>query len=371
MSIGLNRTMLCKLFGNAFNGIFSIPYVQQWPLTWQQTLLGLGMVMLVSTALCGLVLAMLHRFKIMDVPNERSQHSVPTPRGGGWGILLTALPLWLFFSDCLPIRGMQVTVICVLVLVLAVVAWLDDLKEVSASIRLFIQAAIALIIIGLVPYETILVTDYWPRWLEHGLLFFGVIWMINLHNFMDGADGLLATQVITVLVGLAGMLYLADARIDLIARVLILAAATGGFLVWNFPRAKLFAGDIGSMALGLLITVLIIESTEYLHIATIMILPLYFVMDATVTLVRRVAAGHHPFTPHREHFFQKILQAGWSTRHLLAAVFLLNAILCMIAIGWRSQPWWALLLLAIPLVSIVLWLWHRRYVKSIAVNSLA
>ncbi len=326
--------------------------------------------MLLAVISTRLVLKLLRRHQIIDIPNDRSQHKSPTPRGGGWGILAIVLPLWWLIGACAPpIRGIDVPAIAFFTILLALVAWWDDVKDMSATLRLVVQAGIALIIVLMVPHEAILVTAWWPRWLEHILLFLGVIWLINLHNFMDGADGLLATHVITVLLGLAALLWFAGARVDLLMRVLILAGATAGFLFWNRPRAKVFAGDVGSMSLGLLMAVLIIESTQYVHAATIMILPLYFVMDATVTLVRRIHHGHHPFTPHREHFFQKILQAGYSTWQLLLAILVLNIVLFAIAFGWHTQPWWSLVLLAIPLVSAVLWYWHRCYqFKDVAVN---
>lgn len=246
---------------------------------------------------------------ILDIPNQRSSHIIPVPRGGGIGIVLAVLVM-------LPFSGMDSVFICGLImssLLVAVIGFLDDLKGLSATRRLFwhvFASVFLLYIIGGFPDVFI-----WGIRV-YGVVFsniFGVlflVWMLNLYNFMDGIDGIASIEALTVSLGASLILFLRDGDGGAISACLLISFASFGFLLWNFPRARIFMGDSGSSFLGFILGGMAIysETVSPGMIWVWLILLGVFVVDATMTLIVRALRGDKIYEAHRTHAYQKASQ---------------------------------------------------------------
>lgn len=248
--------------------------------------------------------------RLIDVPNARSSHSEPTPRGGGVAIVLSyllALPI-LGFWGAIAVDVMWAllgTGACV-----AVLGFLDDHGHIPVRWRLighFTGAIWALFWLGGLPPLTLFGFSLDLSWLGHLLAVVYLVWLLNLYNFMDGIDGLASIEAICVSLG-GGLLYVlsGEARSAEVFLPLVLAAAVLGFLVWNFPPARIFMGDAGSGFLGITLGILSIQAawvSSQLLWAWLILLGV-FVVDATFTLFRRLLRGDKVYEAHRSHAYQ-------------------------------------------------------------------
>lgn len=267
---------------------------------------------------------------LMDIPNERSSHSIPTPRGGGVAIVLSfllALPVLTGLGLLSPtaLYGLFGSGLLV-----AIIGFADDHGHIAARWRLlghFIAAGWALFWLnGLAPIELFGVTvDL--GWFGNILALVYLVWMLNLYNFMDGIDGLASAEAISVCLGMC-VVYWFSGNVELIWAPLILAAAVAGFLWWNFPPAKIFMGDAGSGFLGLVIggIALLSSSTKSVLLWCWLILLGVFVVDATFTLLARMIEGVRIYEAHRTHAYQYAARKYNSHSLVTGAVVLLNAI---------------------------------------------
>jgi len=299
----------------------------------------------VSFVLAALAIVYARRLGVIDHPGQRRSHSVPTPRGGGVGVVVCALlsltvaPLWnaAFSPQWRLAAG---------VAVLAVVGWIDDHRPLPAWLRFPVQ--IGAVAIWLAPLIAQLVAPQeGARPLEItssellalvSLLAFVALWSINLHNFMDGINGLLALQAIFVLAVLAwfGMRDAAATRAFTLATW---AAAIAGFLPWNFPRARIFMGDVGSGAIGLLIAVAIMWQTSSGRIAaaTGLIAVSAFLTDATCTLLSRMLRGRRWYSAHREHLYQWMTRTGMSHARVVTWYMSWNLLVAAPVLWWINR----------------------------------
>lgn len=244
----------------------------------------------------------------LDVPNERSSHTVPTPRGGGIAIVITAL-----VSVAVLYWGGHLEPLLAVALggggaLIGLIGHWDDRKGLSTSLRLVVQVAIAIAVVVLVGGVSVLPvgSQLWePGVIGAVVAIVGLVWMINLTNFMDGIDGLAASHA--VFVGLAGaaLLWQADA-LGLAAFMLLLAAASAGFLVFNWAPATIFMGDVSSGFLGLAIGVVAIASAQDVNLWAWGILLTPFIADATVTRAIRYRLYGDLFGAHRAHVYQRL-----------------------------------------------------------------
>jgi Fuc2NAc and GlcNAc transferase len=268
----------------------------------------------------------LHR-SIIDIPNARSSHSVPTPRGGGVAIVLTfllAVPLlgfygylsWAWVLSLVPAGA-----------VVAIVGFLDDHGHIAARWRLlghFFSALVALLFLhGLAPLE------FYGHIFDFGLIgyilaAFYLVWLLNLYNFMDGIDGLASGEAITTCLGMC-FIYWAVNTSDLIWPALVLALAVAGFLFWNFPPAKIFMGDAGSGFLGIALGILSLQAAWVAPqlLWSWLILLGVFICDATFTLLRRLLRGDKVYEAHRSHGYQ------YASRHYGKHLTVTMAVLCI------------------------------------------
>lgn len=237
----------------------------------------------------------------MDVPNERSLHSVPTPRIGG----LVALPLALGATLALApaMRGMTGVA-----LLLVLVSWFDDRKGLSVKLRLAVQFLAA-------GFALSMANDgAWPLWLSVATVLW-LVWLTNLYNFMDGANGLAGGMAVF---GFGAYGLAAGREPDIALTSFSLAGAAAGFLVFNLKPARLFLGDAGSVPLGFLAGVLgllgVLRGIWPSWFPVLVFSP--FIADATVTLLRRLLRGDKIWQAHREHAYQKLVCMGWSHERL-------------------------------------------------------
>jgi UDP-N-acetylmuramyl pentapeptide phosphotransferase/UDP-N-acetylglucosamine-1-phosphate transferase len=308
--------------------------------------------MLASTGATAALIPVLRRKGVLDRPNPRSSHARATPRGGGIAVCLAVLPIWV----ALGIGGrvaLGVVAIVVGTVLLAAVSWLDDLRGLAPASRLAAHGlAVALGCFALPPAAIPL-----PGVLGPALYFAGIglawVWWINLYNFMDGIDGLAGAEAAAIGLGLvlfAGFGAGFDPRLAWLAAAILGAAI--GFLVWNWPPARIFLGDVGSTTLGYLSGFLLIGAALRGHWRIALVLPLYFLADATITLGRRVVRGERFWEAHRQHFYQRALARGLDhgavTRRVIAADIVL--ILC----GWTAENGWGAAALAAAAASVAL-----------------
>lgn len=301
----------------------------------------------------------------VDEPGQRRMHRLPTPRGGGFGIALAVVLFGL--GPFLLIEPRPLLLILGGVLAVAIVSWRDDHGGVSARLRLATHViAAGLIVWALAPELPGLPIDAPPVavWFAGALLVAAITWSINLHNFMDGIDGLLAWQGVFVAGFLVTLPSVAQDAVTLVPAA-VTAAACLGFLPFNFPRARIFMGDVGSTVLGLMLALLLILAVRHGHLplAAALVLPILFTTDATLTLVSRMVRGRRWYHPHREHLYQWLARAAGS--HVPVSVGFLVVNLTVVAptvLLIRSNPEYAWTIAAGAYASVAMvWVALRRF----------
>ncbi len=302
----------------------------------------LGLSWLVSWTLTGRVLAYLRQRAILDHPNDRSSHVLPTPRGGGWGVMLTVLPAWALIGG---LRAQIDPVLPILagIAALMAVSWMDDRRGLGPAPRFLIQIAAVAGGLSTLPADGLVFQGLLPFWPDRLVAAVGWLWFVNLFNFMDGIDGLAGGEAATIGGGLA--LVGALAGLDPALGLYGLAAAGGalGFLMWNWHPAKLFMGDVGSVPLGFVLGWLLLGVASAGFWPAALLIPAYFLTDATITLLRRLIEGKKVWQAHREHFYQKATQRGRSHAQVVRLVLGLNAVLVALAASSPTLGWPVLL----------------------------
>lgn len=265
--------------------------------------------------------------QLMDVPNERSLHHIPKVRGGGLvfiGLFLLALPvLGLIYHTSI----LEQIVLFSSVFLIAFISFCDDLYNLSAKPRFAVQCLVAAMVsITARPDDlNFLIFNLTNTYLITGLIFFLTLWAINHFNFMDGLDGFCGSQALFLFSAYALLFSFVSALFyqDL---CLILIFGLIGFLVFNFPPAKLFMGDVGSATLGFISFYIALVAQQHYNIPIVywFILNALFLFDATITLLRRMLNKEKWFAPHRKHAYQRLKQYGLDTRIILLGQLALN-----------------------------------------------
>ena len=250
---------------------------------------------------------------LADHPNERSLHASPVPKVGGIALVLVALPVAAFRADT------DILVLLACALFLALLSVLDDVRSLPIEVRLPAHlAAAAVAVLAIVPQAGI---ESGAAWVEGLLAVAAIAWMTNLFNFMDGSDGLAGGMAA---IGFASLALVAGAHFPPLAWcAAAIAAASTGFLAVNFPPARVFLGDAGSIPLGFLAAGLglvgCVRGAWPAWFPALVFSP--FIADATVTLVRRALRREKVWRAHREHAYQRLVLAGWPKRRLAIAAF--------------------------------------------------
>jgi Fuc2NAc and GlcNAc transferase len=300
-------------------------------------------VTLVAAALLtGLARHYLLTRKVLDIPNGRSLHFVPIPRGGGVSIVVVFLLAVLLFVQRGTLSNGLGWALIGGGLAVAVAGFLDDHFQVSAGYRLLIHFAAGgwalWQIHGAGPLHLGWTVWDWS-WLGQFAALVGVVWMINLYNFMDGIDGIAGVEAVCAS-GLGGLLLVWSGLGGLGAGALALTGASAGFLVWNWPPAKIFMGDVGSGFLGFVFGILVIASAKeqpWLLWPWLILLSV-FIVDTLVTLVRRLIAGVRWYEAHCSHAFQHAARRWGSHSKVTVTVAVIN-IAWLFPLAWGACVW--------------------------------
>jgi Fuc2NAc and GlcNAc transferase len=277
------------------------------------------------------VLGYATRRNMLDHPGDRSLHSVPTPRGGGLAIAICVMAgaMMLLALGALP-HGLALSLIAGGALV-SLIGWLDDRAGLPAAVRApgyLCAATLAVWQLDGMPRIVLGASVLEPGWTGFPLAVLGIAWLTNLYNFMDGADGIAAVQGIST-GAFAAAMFASGGDWAAASLCAILSASCAGFLVYNWPPARLFMGDVGSCLLGFSFGTLALygERTGAAPLLVWLLLLLVFAVDATLTLTRRMLRGEKWYSPHRTHAYQLLVQSGLGHRGLLTGFIAVNALL--------------------------------------------
>jgi UDP-N-acetylmuramyl pentapeptide phosphotransferase/UDP-N-acetylglucosamine-1-phosphate transferase len=291
----------------------------------------------------GLIIALMPWLKAYALarPNARSSHREPTPQGGGIAVIVaTLLAAWLGVS----LAGMaalgDVLALTVAALALAATGAVDDIRPLPVRLRLALQCAAVGLVLAFIPAESRIIPEL-PWWLERAGLLLGGIWFVNLTNFMDGIDWMTIAEAVPIagaiiLLGLLGFLGVVPTSPLMVAVALF--GAMIGFAPFNKPVARLFLGDVGSLPIGLLLAWLLFHVAASGHLAAAILLPLYYLADTALTLLRRALAREPVWQAHRSHFYQRATDGGFSVNAIVLRVFLVNLALGALAIITVVRP---------------------------------
>ena len=290
---------------------------------------------LVSFAVSGLLAWLLAHAKghwqILDIPNERSLHTRPTPRTGGIAVL-AGLAAGLFSAWAWNGYSLTNWPLTLAIAILAIVALIDDSHTLGAGLRLLAQiGAVSLLLLTResTPLDALA--------LIAAALF--LVWMINLYNFMDGMDGFAGGMAVTGF-GTFALLAWQAGYPDLALGCAVVVAAAGGFLLLNFPPARLFMGDTGSTVLGLLAGVVILtahrEAILPVWLGILVFSP--FIIDASITISRRLLRGEKFWQAHKSHYYQRLVESGWGHRRTVLVEYVLMIACSASAVAAASQP---------------------------------
>ncbi len=289
-----------------------------------------------SALICALLIVILLPFLrryAKAKPNFRSSHREPTPQGGGVAVISATLAAaWLgTLSSGTATAALPTTVIAAVVGMAAVGA-VDDIRPLSVALRLALQALAVAAAIYALPHG-LRPLPILPWWLERVVLLFGGLWFVNLVNFMDGIDWMTVAEVVPITATLAIIGHIGPLAADGV----VVAAALGGAMIafgyFNRPVARLFLGDVGSLPIGLLLGWLLVLLAGRGELAAALLLPLYYLADTTLTLLRRLVRGERVWEAHRSHFYQRATDRGFTVIGIVARVFAVNLVLAALALA--------------------------------------
>lgn len=314
-----------------------------------------------SILVTGLIRQYSLRYSLIDIPNERSSHRFPTPRGGGISIsfsILISIGL-LYYLQLIPF---DISIAFVGGgMIVSMIGWLDDHKDISITFRIigYTMASIwSLYWIGGV--ESITLGEHVIVLNNVGatLVVLGLVWLTNLYNFMDGTDALAAVQAICTGI-MSGILLLCSGQQGLAIFSFVIVTATTGFIFWNWPPAKIFMGDVGSCMIGFSFGLLAMvgENSGSLPMLVWFILLAVFICDATFTLLMRIFKREKWYSAHKSHAYQRYVQMGGSHKRLALSLLLINVMvlwpMAYIAFAWDEFSYY--MVVASILLVFVLW----------------
>lgn len=313
-------------------------------ISWLSGPLGLITLLIAATAASWLftkqLIVVLKKRHVLDRPNERSSHTIPTPRGGGIAVVgvftVISLPVAMILRDH------QLSAVILGAIALSILSFLDDLRGLGAAVRmgaqLFVVAALLALPTPFGPAVTTILGAggagapwFLPWVLEACIIGFMWLWFINLTNFMDGVDGITGVETISVTGGVAVLWAIMGTDSALVIICVTMIGATAGFLIHNWHPARIFLGDVGSIPIGLLLGWMLLDLAAQGLWASAFLLPLYYLIDATLTLLRRIVRGERFWSAHRTHAYQIAVQRGAKADQVSLRVAILNAFLLALA----------------------------------------
>jgi UDP-N-acetylmuramyl pentapeptide phosphotransferase/UDP-N-acetylglucosamine-1-phosphate transferase len=295
-----------------------------------------------SAAIIPAIMPLLQRYALAR-PNARSSHRVPTPQGAGIAVISAALAVSGTAAVVLNLAAP--VVLFGATFFIALVGMADDIRSIAVLPRLLLQAAAVAAILLVAPADLHIIPAC-PLWIERAVLLLAGLWFVNLVNFMDGLDLMTVAEVVPIA---AAMVLLGWSGTYPQVGVLVAAALCGamlGFAPFNRPVAKVFLGDVGSLPIGLLLGWCLLQLAWHQHLTAALLLPLYYLADATITLFRRIARREPFWAAHRSHFYQRATDNGFTAWRVVGEVFVLNFVLALLALsstridssGYRLLP---------------------------------
>ena len=308
---------------------------------------GLGLLVCAAVMSCVLIILLrpwLQRYALAR-PNARSSHSTPTPQGGGIAVIAATLSIAIIVilagNMFGPDDAARLWRVFAATALIAIVGAIDDIRTIAIAPRLLLQTIAVIAVIAALP-DDLQIVSFLPWWIERTLLLLAGVWYVNLVNFMDGIDWITIAEIVPVTGGLVliGAFFGAlPASAMMVA--LLLCGALLGFAPFNRPVAKLFLGDVGSLPVGLLLFWLLALLAGSGYFAAAVILPLYYLADTALTLLRRIHIGEPFWIAHRSHFYQRATDRGFAVSEVIARVFAVNLALVALAILTVLVPGWA------------------------------
>jgi UDP-N-acetylmuramyl pentapeptide phosphotransferase/UDP-N-acetylglucosamine-1-phosphate transferase len=266
-------------------------------------------------------------------PNARSSHRIPTPQGAGIAVIgatLVVAGAIVAYTDA--VNSNVVVAIFAASLFMAIVGFADDVKSIPVLPRLILQAIAVGTILFTVPGDVRIVPAC-PLWIERGLLLLAGLWFVNLVNFMDGLDWMTVAEVVPITAAMVVLGWLGEFPSSATIVAAALCGAMVGFAPFNRPMAKVFLGDVGSLPIGLLLGWCLLQLAHNQQIVAALLFPLYYLSDATVTLLRRLTRGEPFWAAHRSHYYQRATDNGFTVLRVVSEVFALNIALALLAVG--------------------------------------
>ena len=329
------------------------------------------MIEIVVLAACFAASALLTRYlishaeqsQLLDIPNERSSHSIPTPTGGGMAVVVSFIVFLLAAGLVFEVAADEVFILALTGVVLAIVGYIDDHRHIPAQWRLLIHFCVALLLLFSLDYLPSLPVFGWQwqsGWLLSGISLIALVWLLNLFNFMDGIDGIASVEAVSSLCAAALILWIAGD--DYWPAILMaLSGSVLGFLVFNWPPAKIFMGDAGSGFLGFMLGALALmtSATGMISLWAWLILLAIFIGDSTLTLIRRAARGEKIHEAHRSHAYQ-ILSRKWGAHMPVTRIVLLVNTFWLLPLAWGASVWPGLgLMLCLVAYGPLLWVMYK------------
>lgn len=293
-------------------------------------------------------------------PNARSSHRIPTPQGAGIAVIAATLTVAAAAIAFAGAPAMKIpAVLFGATLFIAAVGLADDVHSIPVLPRLLLQAAAVAAIVFTAPDDARIV-DSLPLWIERGLVLLAGLWFVNLVNFMDGLDLMTVAEAVPVSAAVALLGWLGEVPASTTIIAAALCGALLGFAPFNRPVAKIFLGDVGSLPIGLLLGWCLLQLAWQQHLAAAVLLPLYYLTDATVTLVRRVIRREPFWAAHRSHYYQRATDNGFAVWRVVGEVFALNIVLAALAIATTrlQSPALSTVLIAAGALAVVLTLYR-------------
>jgi UDP-N-acetylmuramyl pentapeptide phosphotransferase/UDP-N-acetylglucosamine-1-phosphate transferase len=293
-------------------------------------------------------------------PNARSSHRIPTPQGAGIAVIAATLIAAFAVMTFAGASVMKIpAIVFAATLFIAAVGLADDVHSIPVLPRLLLQAAAVAAIVFTAP-ESLRIVETLPLWLERGLVLLAGLWFVNLVNFMDGLDLMTAAEAVPISAAIALLGWLGEVPASTTIVAAALCGALLGFTPFHRPVAKIFLGDVGSLPIGLLLGWCLLQLAWHQQLAACVLLPLYYLTDATVTLFRRMIRREPFWAAHRSHYYQRATDNGFTVWQVIGEVFALNAVLATLAIASTrlQSPVVVILLVAAGMLAVVLTLYR-------------
>jgi UDP-N-acetylmuramyl pentapeptide phosphotransferase/UDP-N-acetylglucosamine-1-phosphate transferase len=306
------------------------------------TLAALAILASAAVVTATLILALrpwLQRYALAK-PNARSSHKLPTPQGGGIAVVAATVAVSggaLYFSSAATVNSASLIILLSAVLLMTAVGVMADKHPIAPAPRLVLQTFAVIAALSALPSEFRLLPVL-PWWSERILLVIGALWFVNLVNFMDGLDWMTVAEVVPATAAIAAIGLTGVLSWQAVVISLALCGATIGFAFFNRPVAKLFLGDVGSLPIGLLLGWLLLVLAGSGHRTAAALLALYYLIDSTITLLRRAMHGEPVWQAHRSHFYQLATDRGFRVIDVVTIVFAANIALAALAFATILLP---------------------------------